>query len=199
MCPAWGAKIASITGVLCLFGLRYDISLQSKSMNSAWQAWQAYTDVTGTFMHLASHPFQILNDDSEQFHDIERLTVVLYDKTSASSSVNETRKDLFCHKNCAMDKLPSTSNAPLQHTRRAVFQAAIWTTSTRTQQVLPSAQDFGLSKVADSWVPVWITIPEVSRSCRELLKCTCKGDCSNCTCGKADLDCSPLCKCSCSK
>ena len=150
-------------------------------------------------MHLASHPFQILNDDSEQFHEIERLTVVLYDKTSASSSVNETRRNLFCHKNRAMDKLPPTSNALLQHTRRAVFQAGIWTTRTQTQQVIPSAQDFGWSKVADSWVPVWITIPEVSRSCSELLKCTCKGDCSNCTCGKADLDCSPLCKCSCSK
>ena len=150
-------------------------------------------------MHLASHPFQILNDVSEQFHEIGRLTVILYDKTSASSSVNETRRNLFCHKNRAMDKLPPTSNALLQHTRRAGFQAGIWTTNTQTQQVVPSAQDFGWSKVADSWVPVWIRIPEISRSCRELLKCTCKGDCSNCTCGKADLDCSPLCKCSCSK
>ena len=60
-------------------------------------------------MHLASHPFQILNDDSEQFHEIQRLTVVLYDKTSASSSVNETRRNLFCHKNHAMDKLPPTT------------------------------------------------------------------------------------------
>ena len=28
MYPAWGASISSITGVSCLFGLRYDISLQ---------------------------------------------------------------------------------------------------------------------------------------------------------------------------
>ena len=132
-------------------------AFKGKSRKSAWQAWQAYKDVTDTFVHLVSHPFQILNADSEQFHEIERLTVILYDKTSASSSVNETRRNLFCHKNRAIDKLPPTNNALLQHTRRAVFQAVIWTTSTQTQQVAPSAEDFGRSKVADSWVPVWIT------------------------------------------
>ena len=47
------------------------------------------------------------------------------------------------------------------------------------------------------WVPVWSTIPEVSRACRELVKCCCKGDCSTCKCGQANLDCSPLCKCNC--
>ena len=129
-------------------------AFKGKSKKSAWQAWQAYKNVTDTFVHLVSHPNQILNDDSEQFHEIERLTVVLYDKTSASSSVNETRRNLFCHKNRAMDKLPPTSNALLQHTRRAVFQAEICTTSTQTQQVVPSAQDFGWSKVEDSWAPV---------------------------------------------
>ena len=28
-------------------------------------------------------------------------------------------------------------------------------------------------------------------------KCSCKGVCSNCSCGKANLDCSPFCKCNC--
>ena len=72
-------------------------AFKGKSKKSAWQAWQAYKDVTDTFVHLASHPFQILNDDSEQFHEIQRLTVVLYDKTSTSSSVNES---LLSQKSC---------------------------------------------------------------------------------------------------
>ncbi|KAG5886902.1 hypothetical protein JTB14_004190 [Gonioctena quinquepunctata] len=96
-----------------------------------------------------------------------------------------------------MDKLPPTEDALLPHIRRAVYQAGIWTTSTQTQQVIPSPHDFAWNKVSESWVPVWMTIPEVSRSCRELIKCSCKGDCSNCKCGKANLDCSPLCKCKC--
>ena len=123
--------------------------------------------------------------------------LLLYDKTSPLTSVNEARKELFCKKNLAMDKLPPTQDALLQHLRRAVYQAGIWTTSTQTQQVFPSPQQYAWNKVSNLWVPVWMTTPEVSRACRELIKCSCKGDCSNCSCGEANLDCSPLCKCKC--
>ncbi len=66
-------------------------------------------------MFLASHLFQQLSDDSIHFHRIERFTVILYDKTSSLSSVDEAREDLFCHKNRAMDRIPPTTNALLQH------------------------------------------------------------------------------------
>ena len=42
--------------------------------------------------------------------------------------------------------------------------------STQTHLVVPSPQDFAWTKVSESWVPVWMTIPEVSRSCSELVK-----------------------------
>ena len=172
-------------------------AFNGKGKKSAWQAWQVYEDVTETFVYLAGHPFQLLNLDDDHFQKFERLTVILYDKTSPLNSVNETRRELFCQRNRAMDKLPPTKDALLQHVRRAVYQAGIWTSSTEAQPVVPSPQDFAWTKESDSWVPVWVTIPEVSRSCRELIKCACKGDCSNCKCGKANLDCSPLCKCNC--
>ena len=49
-----------------------------------------------------------------------------------------------------MNKLPPTKGAPsmLQHTRGAVYQAGIWTTSTQTQQMV-SAQDFGWSSCGE--------------------------------------------------
>ena len=153
--------------------------------------------MTETFVHLAGHPFQLLNAEDGNFLKIERMTVILYDKTSPLSSVNETRRELFCHKNRAMYKLPPTKDALLQHTRRAVYQAGVWTMSTQTHLVVTSPQDFAWTKVSESWVPVWMTIPEVSRSCSELVKCSCKGDCTNCKCSKANLNCSPLCKCKC--
>ena len=106
-------------------------------------------------------------------------------------------KELFCHEIRAMEKLPPTQDALLQHIRRAVYQAGIWATSTQTQKVIPFPQDYGWTNESGSWVPVWSTIPEVSKACRELIKCSCKGDCSHCKCGKANLDCSPLCKCNC--
>ena len=153
--------------------------------------------VTETFVYLAGHPFQLLDVNDDRFKELERLTVIMYDKASPLSSVNETRRELFCQKNRAMDKLPPTNDALLQHVRRAVYQAGIWTTSTQTQLAVPSPHDFGWTKVSQSWVPVWLTIPEVCTACRELIKCSCKGDCSDCKCAKANLDCSPLCKCKC--
>ena len=97
-------------------------------------AWQAYEDVTETFVYLACHPFKQLYLDSDSFLKLGRRTViVLYDKTSSLSSVNETRKELFCQKNRAMENLPPTQDALLQHVRRKVYQAGIWTTSTQLE------------------------------------------------------------------
>ena len=115
-------------------------AFNGKGKKSAWQAWQAYEDVTETFAYLVGHPFERLNLDSDSFQKIERFTAILYDKTSPLSYVNETRKELFCVKNWAIEKLPPTQDSLLQHTRRAVYQAGIWTTCTQTQQVVPSPQ-----------------------------------------------------------
>ena len=132
------------------------------------------------------------------FTKIERLIVVLYDRTSPLTSINETREELFCKKNRSIERIPPTQNTLLQHVRR-VYQAGIWTTSTQEQQSVPSPHEFGWIKESNSWAPVWITIPEVSRACSQLIKCCCKGDCSKCKSGKANLVCSPLCNCKCSE
>ena len=229
-------------------------AFNGKGKKSAWRAWQAYDDVTETFVHLAKSPFQLLDVDSQQFQKLERLTVILYDKSSPESSINQARKEIFCRVNRQMEKLPPTQDVLLQQIRRAVYQAGeekfrlchdwlyvtwcpidyvhlmiihlchmiycifhdfttkmspiglisilshitgIWTTSTKAEQTIPTPQGYGWNKELGSWVPVWSTIPEVSRACRGLIKCSCKGDCSTCKCGKANLDCSPLCKCNC--
>ena len=90
-----------------------------------------------------------------------------------------------------------TQDALLQHVKRAVYQVGIWTSSTNTQQTLPSPRDCAWMKEpgTSTWVPVWMTIPEVSRACRELIKCCCKGACTTCKCTKSNLPYSPLCKC----
>jgi len=160
------------------------------------RSWQGRLDKhMKTFQYLVSHLFEYW------FHlvsKIERFTVILYDRTSPLSSVNEARKDLFCCKSQSMDQIPSTQNALLQHTQRAIYQAGVWTTSTRVQQTIPSPQDFFWAKnlSTQSWQPVYMIIPEVSWKRRELIKCYCKGDCTNRKCGK-DLACLPLCNCKC--
>lgn len=64
-------------------------AFRGRGKKSPWQAWQAYQEVTLTFTFLAAHPFEHLHADSDHFQRIERWTVVLYDKTSPLSSVNE--------------------------------------------------------------------------------------------------------------
>jgi len=79
---------------------------------------------------MAKHPYQLLDVDSDLFQKLERLTVILYNRASPLTSINQTRRELFCYKNHAMEKLPPTQDALLQHVRHAVFQAGTWTTST---------------------------------------------------------------------
>ena len=100
-------------------------------------------------------------------------------------------------KSVTVEKMPPTRNALLQHTSRAVYQASIWATSTEAQQEVPSPAEFAWEKVASGWVPVWLTVPELSKACQELIKCSRKCDCSSCKCGKAQLKRSPLCNCKC--
>jgi len=67
-------------------------AFNGKGKKSAWRAWQAYDDATEIFVHLAKHPFQLLDVECQQFQKLERLTVILYDKSSPLSSINQTRK-----------------------------------------------------------------------------------------------------------
>ena len=96
-------------------------AFRGKGKKSVWQAWHAYQDVTETFVHIAEHPFLQLDTDSNNFQLLERLIVVLYDKSSPLTSVNEIRQDLLCQRNISMDRLPPTQNALLQHLRRGVY------------------------------------------------------------------------------
>ena len=114
-----------------------------KGKKSFWQAWMAFEEVTDTFVYLASHPFEPLDSNCENFCKIERLIVLVYDKTSTSLSINQTRRELFCLKNVTMERMPPTQNSLLQHTKRAVYQAFIWVISTQVQQMIPSPSDYG--------------------------------------------------------
>ena len=52
-----------------------------------------------------------------------------------------------------MDKLTVINDVKLQHVRRAVYQAGIWTTSTQIQLTFLFPYDFAWPKLSDPWVP----------------------------------------------
>ncbi|KAG0721985.1 hypothetical protein GWK47_045320 [Chionoecetes opilio] len=128
-------------------------SFFGKGKKSVWEAWGAYTEVTDAFNFIVEHPHAQITVDCQEFQMLERFTVVIYDKTSPLVSVNEARKELFCQKNRTMENIPPTQQALLQHTKRAVYQAGIWTTCHQAQQQTPTAEGCGWTLDAEtkSW------------------------------------------------
>ena len=66
-------------------------AFRGKGKVSAWKAWQAYPEVTATFEDLFVNPFQQLDESSHHFKNLEKCTVVLYNKTSEQGKVNLLR------------------------------------------------------------------------------------------------------------
>ena len=103
-----------------------------------------------------------------------------------------------------METIPPTRDALLQHCKRAAYQAGIWTTSTVTQQQIPSPEGNGwtLDGETNSWLLAWTNLEVASKACSELVKCSCrsvKGCGERCSCKKVNWKCTELCKCNCMK
>ena len=75
------------------------------------------------FVRLSRAPSQISSDDMDA---IERYVVLLYQRTSALSHVNEARK-MFAFGNRKIKNFPQTLHALEQGVKRVVYQAGhIW-------------------------------------------------------------------------
>ena len=78
---------------------------------SAWATWNSLPDLTDSLVTLTTTPVNIQDDT---LHCIERFLVLLYDRTSLNTDVNETRKKLFT--------IPPAYHVLEQHVKRSVFQ-----------------------------------------------------------------------------
>ena len=60
-----------------------------------------------------------------------------------------------------MENIPPTSNALLQHTKRAAYQASVWATSQHSQQTRPIPESWGWKwdECEKEWTPVGTTQP----------------------------------------
>ena len=159
---------------------------------TAWKVWQNNNELTAAFYDLHEAPSVISEKTASA---LERFTVLLYDRTSEGSSVNEARKVLFTRKGRQMSTLPPTQAALKKHIERAVFQGGFcWGLATVKNQDLPSPGEWGW-ECPERWQPLWTDLPEAAISCQELLKCKCRSRCFNCICAKADYKCTIYCSC----
>ena len=65
---------------------------RGKGKKSAWQTWNVCEDVTETFKKLSNCPQEVLDDDLQK---LQNFVVLMYDRSSAASCVNEARLDHF--------------------------------------------------------------------------------------------------------
>lgn len=175
-------------------------SFSGKGKKSAWETWTKCAEnlqFTSTFMALASP----INESGVESHVevLERFVILLYDRASTLSNVNDARKYLFTQKNRSIDNIPPTSAALRQHIKRAVYQAGIcWSQMTVLAPRLQSPSDWGWIKTDGRWNVHWTDLPQASKACRQLVRCGCSssiGCKTRCTCIKAALQCTALCKC----
>ncbi|KAL7373698.1 hypothetical protein ABVT39_012891 [Epinephelus coioides] len=155
-----------------------------RGKKKAWESWKAFPEVTEAFNEL----LQIQGDVSElSKSQLERFVVLMYDRTSETTEVNEARKQLFTQKSRALENMPPTKAALEQHIKGATYQVNVWCKALEPCPQLPGV----------GWQPLWTTLPEASQSCYELIHCGCKKGCTTrCKCKKAALRCTALCSCS---
>jgi hypothetical protein len=70
-------------------------AFNGKGKKTAWQAWgpTATEEVTDTFVAQVHRPFEPLELGSDHFQKLERLVVIMYDRTSPLTSVNAARQE----------------------------------------------------------------------------------------------------------
>ena len=152
-----------------------------KGKKSAWDAWSSYRGHSGLQLHGSKWALS-LDNRWPHFKLLERYTVVIYDKTSHSGSINEARRELFCQKNKTMEHIQPTQDSLLQHAKRVAYQSGIWATCELAHQPTPSPEGCGWTLDGDSHVrrPVWSTLSMVSKACLQLGKCDCCRSASGC-------------------
>ena len=134
--------------------------------------------------------------DDHDIPNIEQFVIYLYGRTSETTSVKTLRLELFAKKNRAIENIPPTQAALVQHIRRAALQANFWEQMFSPVQSLLSPEHCGWTLIEGAWQPRWTDLPEVGDALRILVKCGCKKGCRNvCKCRKAGLECTALCFC----
>ena len=156
----------------------------------------AYQEATDVVRSLSKTP--TVDEVSNAMPTIYQFVVLIYNGTSANEDVNAARKAMFCTKGISRKKIPPTSAALVQHTKRAVYQGGhCWGRCFQLSPVLSSSSDWGWKKSPSQTEPLWTTLSEASEACQELFRCGYHPD-KACggrgKCIKSALQCTVLCK-----
>ena len=94
-------------------------SFNTRGKKTAWEIWKMLEDLTPALLLATS---DTSNNNDGVVATMEWFTILLYDQTSNLKSIDETHLGLFTKKGGAMDAIPPTKAALVQHIKRAVHQ-----------------------------------------------------------------------------
>ena len=128
-----------------------------RGKKTAFTVWNNFPAVTDTFLQLAATPTSPISEACME--RLERLVILLYDRTSNNTSVNETRKKLPAQKGRAYDAILPTRAALLQHTKHSCLSSwsllgqSAYTEPNRAQIYLRQGTGDGFSKRENGCLP----------------------------------------------
>ena len=102
-----------------LMGCDTASSFSSRGKKSACETWDVFPELMDTINALMGRP-EVPEVDAAM-KVLERFVVLLYDKTSSKSCVNEARVDLFTRKGRDIYHISPTQGSLLQCVKRAVY------------------------------------------------------------------------------
>lgn len=105
---------------------------------------------------------------------LERFVVLLYSRTSVAMEVSEAGKQFFSQDSSTLENIPSMKAALEQHFKLATYQANVWDSALVPDLEMLSLCCWGWLKETERWQRLWTTLPEASKSCYELIQCSCK-------------------------
>ena len=146
---------------------------------TAFDRWSVYPDVTSAFLSISSLPQELKDEDVKKF---ERYTILLYDRTSSRSNINEIRKDLYTKKLRDIEHIPPTKAALIEHIKRCAYISGyIWGQCIVSWIKLPNPSNWGYeyNNLVNKWQPFWTSLPDATKACQELKKCNVKQNVRN--------------------
>ena len=118
---------------------------------TAWEVWKVFPKLTPLLRVLAASPKDI---SEEHKAVIERLVILLYDRTRSLTSVSEARQEeLFSKRSRTLDSIPPNRAALVNLAKRAVFVGGFFWLQTLLQEpVLPFPSQWGWQCEVSVWV-----------------------------------------------
>ena len=192
----WLEKTRGIPYFHAFTGCDVVSAFRGKVKKSAWQTWNVFDDVSETFTNLSQHPTLIRDLDLQR---LERFVVLMYERSSAATGVDEARLHIFARKQRPYNSIPATQAALREHAKRAAYQAGIiWGQATISNPDTSSPAEWGWTQKGETWQICWTTLSPIAASCRQLTKCSCSKGCKGrCKCFQSELPCTSLCSCIC--